>query len=193
MAPHSSTLAWKSPWTEELGGPQSMASLTVEHDWVTSLSLFTFMHWRRKWQPSPVFLPGESQGWGAWRAAISGVTQSRTRLKRLSSMLRSGIFCWWHSLSLTLYLFHLVYFSLTSKSMVSPASPQHFSLLPVQRFFNTKSKKECGSKKKMPFPRKVVLWMSQIHFFHSNHYLKSDPHYLLPWSLKWPTNWSPCL
>ena len=32
------------------------------HDWVTSLSLFTFMHWRRKWQPTPVFLPGESQG-----------------------------------------------------------------------------------------------------------------------------------
>ena len=27
-------------------------------------TLFTFMHWRRKWQPTPVFLPGESQGWG---------------------------------------------------------------------------------------------------------------------------------
>jgi len=35
----------------------------VGHDWATSLSLFTFMHWRRKWQPTPVFLPGESQGW----------------------------------------------------------------------------------------------------------------------------------
>ena len=34
----------------------------VGHDWVTSLSLFTFMHWRRKWQPTPVFLPGKSQG-----------------------------------------------------------------------------------------------------------------------------------
>ena len=33
----------------------------VRHDWATSLSLFTFMHWRRKWQPTPVFLPGESQ------------------------------------------------------------------------------------------------------------------------------------
>jgi len=43
------------------------------------------MHWRRKWQPTPVFLPGESQGRGAWWAAISGVTQSRTRLKQLSS------------------------------------------------------------------------------------------------------------
>ena len=41
------------------------------------------MHWRRKWQPTPVFLPGESQGWGAWWAAVHGVAQSRTRLKRL--------------------------------------------------------------------------------------------------------------
>ena len=43
--------------------------------------LFTFMHWRRKWQPTPVFLPGESQGRGSLVAAVYGVTQSRTRLK----------------------------------------------------------------------------------------------------------------
>ena len=133
MAPHSRTLAWKLPWTEEPGRLQSMGSLGVGHDWVTSLWLFTFIHWRRKWQPTPVFLPGESQGrgslvgcrlWGctesdmterlhfhfslsctgegngnplqcsclenprdggAWWAAVSGVAQSRTRLKRLSS------------------------------------------------------------------------------------------------------------
>ena len=133
MAPNSSTLAWKIPWMEEPGGLQSMGSLRVGHDWATSLSLFTFMHWRRKWQPTPVFLPGESHGWrsltgysprgreesdtterfhfhfsfscigegngnplqcsclenprdgGAWRAAVYGVTQSRTWLKRLSS------------------------------------------------------------------------------------------------------------
>ena len=65
MAPHSSTLAWKIPWMEEPGRLQSMGSLRVGHDWATSLSLFTFMHWRRKWQPTPVFLPGESQGWGS--------------------------------------------------------------------------------------------------------------------------------
>ena len=65
MAPHSSTLAWKIPWTEEPGRLQSMGSLRVGHDWATSLSLFTFMHWRGKWQPTPVFLPGESQGWGS--------------------------------------------------------------------------------------------------------------------------------
>ena len=65
MAPHSSTLAWKILWTEELGRLQSMGSLRVGHDSVTSLSFFTFMHWRRKWQPTPVFLPGESQGRGS--------------------------------------------------------------------------------------------------------------------------------
>ena len=42
------------------------------------------MHWRRGWQPTPVFLPGESQGRGSLVAAVYGVTQSRTRLKRLS-------------------------------------------------------------------------------------------------------------
>ena len=83
MAPHSSTLAWKIPWMEEPGRLQSMGSLRVGHDWATSFSLFTFMHWRRKWQPTPVFLPRESQGRGAWWAAIYGVEQSRTRLKRL--------------------------------------------------------------------------------------------------------------
>ena len=98
MAPHSSALAWKIPWTEEPGGLQSMGSLRVRHDWVTSLSVFTFMHWRRKWQPTPVFLPGGSQGrgslvgcclWGhteAWRlssssniAAICHLNQHRPR------------------------------------------------------------------------------------------------------------------
>ena len=72
MAPHSSTVAWKLPWMEEPGVLQSMGSLRVGHDWATSLSLFTFMHWRRKWQPTPVFLPGEFQGqeslvgWRPW-------------------------------------------------------------------------------------------------------------------------------
>ena len=64
MATHSSTLAWRVPWTEEPGGLQSMGSWKVDHKWAISLSLFTFMHWRRKWQPTPVFLPGESRGQG---------------------------------------------------------------------------------------------------------------------------------
>ena len=85
MAPHSSTLAWKISWMEKPGRLQSMGSLRVGHDWATSLSLFTFVHWRRKWQPTPVFLPGESQGRGAWQAAVYRVAQSQTQLKQLSS------------------------------------------------------------------------------------------------------------
>ena len=133
MAPHSSALAWKIPWMEEPGGLQSMGLLRVGQDSATSLSLFTFLHWRRQWQPTPVFLPTESQGqgslvgfrlwsrtesdtterlhfhfslscigegngnplqcsclqnprdWGAWWAAVYGVTQSWTQLKGLSS------------------------------------------------------------------------------------------------------------
>ena len=74
------TLAWRIPWMEEPGGLQAMGSL--RHDWVTSLSLFTFMHWRRKWQPAPVFLPGESQGRGSlmgchlWGCAESDTTEA---------------------------------------------------------------------------------------------------------------------
>ena len=64
MAPHSSTVAWKIPWREEPDRLQSMGSLRVGHDWVTSLSLFTFMHWRRKWQHTPVVL--------AWRIPGTG-------------------------------------------------------------------------------------------------------------------------
>ena len=66
MAPYSSTLAWKIPWTEEPGRLQSMGSLRVGHNWATWLSLFTFMHWRRKWQPTPVFLPENPRDGGAW-------------------------------------------------------------------------------------------------------------------------------
>ena len=81
MAPHSSTFAWKIPWTEEPGGLQSMGLL--ELDMTERLhfhfSLFTFMHWRRKWQPTPVFLPGESQGQGSLvGCCLWGRTESDT-------------------------------------------------------------------------------------------------------------------
>ena len=85
MAIHSSTLAWKIPWTEEPGRLQSIRSRRVGHDWVTSLSLFTFMHWRRKWQPTLVFLPENPRDGGAYRAPVYGVAQSWTQLKWLSS------------------------------------------------------------------------------------------------------------
>ena len=79
MASHSSTLAWKIPWTGEPGRLQSMGSRRVGHDWANSLSLFTFLHWRRKWQPTPVFLPGESQGQGSLLGCrLWGRTESDT-------------------------------------------------------------------------------------------------------------------
>ena len=73
--------AWKIAWMEEPGRLQYMGSRRVGHDWATSLSLslFTFMHWRRKWQPTPVFLPGESQGQGSLVAcSLWGRTESDT-------------------------------------------------------------------------------------------------------------------
>ena len=103
MAHQTSTLAWKIPWTEEPSGLQSMGSWRVGHDWATSLSLFTFLHWRRKWQPTPVFLPRENpRDGGAWWAAVHAVAQSRTWLKRLSSSSSSSTefivscMCWWY-------------------------------------------------------------------------------------------------
>ena len=85
MAPHSSTLAWKIPWMEEPGRLQFMGLQKSQ----TGLRDFTFtfhlMHWRRKWQPTPVFLLGESQGRGSLAGCRLWGPQSRTRLKRLSS------------------------------------------------------------------------------------------------------------
>ena len=123
MAPHSSTLAWKIPWTEEPGGLQSMGSLRVRYNWVASLSLFTFMHWRRKWQPTPVFLPGESQGRGS--LVVYGVTQSRTLLKRLSSSSNQGyiwLLCpfslfWFRALPYTLFILKTLSFRKKSNQL----------------------------------------------------------------------------
>ena len=79
MAPHPSTLAWKIQWMEKPGRLQSMGLLRVGHDRAASLSLFTFVHWRRKWQPTPVFLPGESQGQESLVGCrLGGCTESDT-------------------------------------------------------------------------------------------------------------------
>ena len=94
MAPHSSTIAWKIPWTEDPGGLQSMGSLRVGHNWVTLLSLFTFMHWRRKWQPTPALSPGGSQGqaslvgcrlWGRTESNMTEVMQQQQQSKNMLS------------------------------------------------------------------------------------------------------------
>ena len=105
MAPYSSTLAWKIPWTEEPGGLQSMRPLRVGHNWETSLSLFTFMLWRRKWQPTPVFLPGESQGRGSlvscrlWVRTESDMTevtqqQQQQHILLMNWLLYHMMACW---------------------------------------------------------------------------------------------------
>ena len=79
MAPHSSPLAWKIPWTEEPGRLQSMVSLRVGHNFTFT---FHFDALEKKWQPTPVFLPGESQGWGSlvgcclWGCAESDTTEA---------------------------------------------------------------------------------------------------------------------
>ena len=79
MAPHSSPLAWKIPWTEEPGRLQSMVSLRVGHNFTFT---FHFDALEKKWQPTPMFLPGESQGWGSlvgcclWGCAESDTTEA---------------------------------------------------------------------------------------------------------------------
>ena len=103
MAPCSNTLTWQIPWMEEPGLQQSMGTPIVRHSWATSLSLSCIGEGNGN--PTPVFLPGESQGrgslvgcGGAWWAAVYGVAQSRTQLKRLSSSSSSSssvsrVFC----------------------------------------------------------------------------------------------------
>ena len=98
MAPHATT--WKIPWTEEPGRLQSMGSRGVGYDSATSLSLFTFMHWRRKWQPTPVFLPGESQGRGSlmccrlWGRAESDTTEATQRQQQQRTEQTLGTYRW---------------------------------------------------------------------------------------------------
>ena len=91
-APHSILLPGKSHGRRSLLGC-SPCGRWVRQDWATSLSLFTFMHWRRKWQPTPVFLPGESQRWGSLVGCrLWGCTESDTT-ERLSSSSSSSSSC----------------------------------------------------------------------------------------------------
>ena len=87
MAPHSSTLAWKIPWTEKPGRLQSMRSRRVGHG--TRLSDFTFTsHFHaleKEMAAHSSILACRIPGTAAWWAAIYGVTQSWTRLMWLSS------------------------------------------------------------------------------------------------------------
>ena len=85
MAPHSSTLAWEISWTEEPGRLQSMGHEESDMtEWDLTFT-FNFVHWTGKWQTTPVFLPGESQGrgslvgcrpWGCTESDMTDVTDS---------------------------------------------------------------------------------------------------------------------
>ena len=77
MTPHSSTPAWKIPWMEEPGRLQSLGSPRVRHDFTFTFT-FHFHALEKERQPTPVFLPGESQGRAAWWAAVYGVAQGQT-------------------------------------------------------------------------------------------------------------------
>ena len=72
-------------WRSQPGRLQSMGSRRFGHDWATSLSLFTFMHWRRKWEPLQRSCLENPRNEEAWWAAIYGIAQSRTRLSSSSS------------------------------------------------------------------------------------------------------------
>ena len=109
LATHSSSLAWKIPWTEDSGRLQSMGSLRVGHDWATSLSLSCIGEGNgNPLQCSCLENPRDE---GTWWAAIYGVAQSHVRLKQRSSSrgLKSGIerklkMHWWKVQNLKLQL-----------------------------------------------------------------------------------------
>ena len=77
-----------SPWGRD------ESDMTEQH----SLSLFTFMHWRRKWQLTPVFLPGDSQGRGSlvgcclWGHTESDTTEATSQLQPPSMLLQITLF-----------------------------------------------------------------------------------------------------
>ena len=83
MAAHSSTLAWRIPWTEEPGRLQSMGSLGVGHDWATSLSLSCMGEGNGN--PLQCSCLENLRDGGAWWASVYGAAQSWTQLKWLSS------------------------------------------------------------------------------------------------------------
>ena len=88
MANHSSTLAWKIPWMEQPGRLKPMGSLGFGHNSATSLSLLCTGEGNGN--PLQYSCLENPRDGGAWWAAVYGVAQSRTRLKRLSSSSRSS-------------------------------------------------------------------------------------------------------
>ena len=124
---------------KEPGRLQSMGLLRVIHDWATSLSLSTFMHWRRKWQPTPVFLPGESQGrgslagcspWGRTESDTTEATYSSSMPLFLSFFPHIGHYsvlsrvpCAIQSLLIIYFIYSCVYMSIPVFQYIPPPFP----------------------------------------------------------------------
>ena len=87
IAPHSRTLAWKIPWTEEPCRLQSMGSRRVGQDWAISLSCIG----EGNGNPLQCSCLENPKDGGGWWAAVYGIAQSQTRLKRLSSSSSSSV------------------------------------------------------------------------------------------------------
>jgi len=85
MAPHSSTLAWKIPWLEEPGRLQSMGSLRVGHNWGLHFHFSLSCIGEGNGNPLQCSCLENPRDGGAWWVVVYGVSQSRTRLKWLSS------------------------------------------------------------------------------------------------------------
>ena len=92
QAPHSSALAWKIPWMEEPGRLQSIGSLRVGHDERLPFHFLLSCTGEGNGNPLQYSCLENPRGGGAWWAAVYGVAQSRTRLKRLSSSSSSSVY-----------------------------------------------------------------------------------------------------
>ena len=107
MATHSSIFAWRIPGTGEPGGLQSMGSPRVGH--LLRVFTFTFMYWRRKWKPTPVFLPGESQVQGSlvgcrlWGRTVSDMTEATQQQQQSGTFQSSLVLSFILTLSLAVF------------------------------------------------------------------------------------------
>ena len=147
MAPHSSTFAWKIPWTEEPGRLQSMGSQSQTR-LSNSLSLFTFMHWRRKWQPTPVFLPGESQGWGSRGLPSMGSHRVRHDWSDLATA------------TIAKMPFSFVY---KLKTVIFPVSPDHLCQHPRKMLLQFIMHKSMETSKQLFEVSSIIFWKRQWH------------------------------
>ena len=135
---------------------QSMESLRVGYDWAISLSLFTFMHWRSKWQTTPVFLPGESQG---QRSLVGCCLWGRTELGHdwsdLATAAAGMIF------DLTRSYQGNVFTQLCMTSTGTYLPKEHICICPVLNYIHSNETKFT-----------VIVWSTlltiRLHYFHFN-------------------------